>query len=315
MSGMLLLGSDEPQQTPSSSSSRSSSWRSLAASPTPSPTVAFTGSSRGLSSSTPPPLSPLYRPSEQISRPEGWGSSSPNSGSTGDISGDSSGGDSKMKTVVSSSVSVVVFLVVVALIYRCIRKRRRARDPGEGALQLNSEASGGSSLPATPMSLSGTGGVFLDLSFGSQSSVSLAQSRLTSPSSAPYSQTSGPPVEMAQVRFHGSTTARHPAASAGPDDGRPSAPMPAATRPRPPPPPPRLRAAPPLPPRVLPRERADTFSDIPHDDLPPYVDPIEEAMSATRSESEASAAPAPASQQPCPPPYHVVDISAPATPR
>ncbi|KAJ1719480.1 hypothetical protein LPJ53_005768 [Coemansia erecta] len=45
--------------------------------------------------------------------------------------------------------------------------------------------------------------------------------------------------------------------------------------------------APPLPPRaheyppaLPPRERSHTFSDIPADDLPPYVDPIEEAMAA-----------------------------------
>ncbi|KAJ2744265.1 hypothetical protein GGI20_003096 [Coemansia sp. BCRC 34301] len=294
---------------PCSSTSRRRSWWSGNYSRTRSRTATPTSDFQGLFAPTPPPLGPLYDPSEQIFGQQRWDSSSSlSSRSASDSSSDNSnsgGNSSSMKSVVSSAVSVVVFLAVAALIYRCIRKRRKARGPGEGALHLNSEASsGGSSLPATPLSLSGAGGVYLGRSFSSQSSVSLVQSRLTTPSSTPHSLANVPLVEMSQVRF----ADHHSFSSTGFDDGRPAAPMAAVTRPRPPPPPP-----PPLPPRVFPRERADTFSDIPQDDLPPYVDPIEEAMSAG-SEADASAAPAP-SQQPCPPPYHVVDMSVPATPR
>ncbi|KAJ2701585.1 hypothetical protein FB645_004604 [Coemansia sp. IMI 203386] len=88
--------------------------------------------------------------------------------------------------------------------------------------------------------------------------------------------------------------------------------------------------APPLPPRAhesppaLPlRDRSNTFSDIPADDLPPYVDPIEEAMAAAESSDGASSvaglAPIAASafassqdhgrpqRQQDPPPYHAID--------
>ncbi|KAJ1816447.1 hypothetical protein LPJ75_002019 [Coemansia sp. RSA 2598] len=96
--------------------------------------------------------------------------------------------------------------------------------------------------------------------------------------------------------------------------------------------------APPLPPRahelppsLPPRDRSNTFSDIPADDLPPYVDPIEEAMAAANSGDgdgngdgtgpAADLAPASASatasasaslqqshgRQQDPPPYHAID--------
>ncbi|KAJ2864206.1 hypothetical protein GGH94_003070 [Coemansia aciculifera] len=261
--------------------------------------------------STPQLLSPLYNPTDQLFGQMQASSSS--STSTHDYDNiDDSGSTSR---AIPSAIAVVVFLVIVALVYKCVRKRRKKKRLQEGALRLNSEVSGGSSLPATPSSLSGAGGIYLGQSHSSQSSVSLAQSRLQSPMT-PHSLVNGTPAEMRQIR---STLTQHSMSSLGTDDSQLTVPMAAAvTRHRPPPPPPPPppplpasppRVPPPLPPRMFPRERADTFSDIPHDDLPPYVDPIEEAMSAN-SEAEASTTPAP-SHQPCPPPYHIVEMPEP----
>ncbi|KAJ2860032.1 hypothetical protein GGI22_002825, partial [Coemansia erecta] len=63
------------------------------------------------------------------------------------------------------------------------------------------------------------------------------------------------------------------------------------------------------------RQRAATFSEIPGDELPPYVDPIEEAMSSAAnsaadndtSTSSSSRHPLPADPMPNPPPYHTID--------
>ncbi|KAJ2116250.1 hypothetical protein IW146_001669 [Coemansia sp. RSA 922] len=248
-----------------------------------------------------PPYTPTDQPLGQIQ------ASSFSSSDTNDY--DSVDDSSSTKQAIPSAIAVVVFLVIAAIVYRCVRKRRKKKRLQEGALRLNSEANGDSSLPATPSLLSGAGGIYLGQSYSSQSSVSLAQSRLQSPMT-PHSLVNGAPVEMTQVR---STLTQNSMASSGTEDSQLTVPMVAAMprhRPPPPPPPPaQPRVPPPLPPRIFPRERADTFSDIPHDDLPPYVDPIEEAMSAN-AEAEASTTPAP-SHQPCPPPYHIVEIPEP----
>ncbi|KAJ2890070.1 hypothetical protein GGI21_006317 [Coemansia aciculifera] len=303
---------------PTSSSHRPRSSRTQ--SHTQSPTWSPSGDSHDPRSPTPPP-SPLFDPLGPVFGQQAGSTPSPlpysnsvsNSGrDTASDNDSSANGGGKMKTVASAAASVVAFLVIVALVYRCIRKRRKnkGREAG-GSLQLHSEISvasvdGVSSLPATPlsMSMSGTGsagGVHLARSYSSHSSMSLTQSRLTSLT----------PVEMSQVRYADG----HSITSSGPDDGRPLA---AVTRRRPPPPPPPLPQQLPLrpaPPHLLARGRADTYSEIPLDELPPYVDPIEEAMSAhNEAEAEASTEPTPSSQQPGPPPYHVVDISAPTAP-
>ncbi|KAJ2064880.1 hypothetical protein GGI17_000687 [Coemansia sp. S146] len=278
---------------------------------TSTPTSSSSSPNMSPATSTPQLPSPLYNPTDQLFGQMQASSSS--STSTHDY--DSVDNSSSTSRAIPSAIAVVVFLVIATLVYKCVRKRRKKKRLQKGALRLNSEASGGSSLPATPSSLSGAGGIYLGQSHSSQSSVSLAQSRLQSPMT-PHSLVNGTPVEMRQMH---STLTQHSMSSLGTDDSQLTVPMAAAvTRHRPPPPPPPLpasqpRVPPPLPPRMLPRERADTFSDIPHDDLPPYVDPIEEAMSAS-SEAEASTTPAP-SHQPCPPPYHIVEIPEPAEAR
>ncbi|KAJ1793869.1 hypothetical protein LPJ59_004662 [Coemansia sp. RSA 2399] len=65
------------------------------------------------------------------------------------------------------------------------------------------------------------------------------------------------------------------------------------------------------------RQRAATFSEIPGDELPPYVDPIEEAMSSAANSaadndttsSSSRRHPSPADPRPNPPPYHTIDLS------
>ncbi|KAJ1996034.1 hypothetical protein GGI25_000573 [Coemansia spiralis] len=57
------------------------------------------------------------------------------------------------------------------------------------------------------------------------------------------------------------------------------------------------------------RQRTNTFSDIPADDLPPYVDPIEEALSSANgmdTETTQSPHPTPTESQSNPPPYHAI---------
>ncbi|PIA14758.1 hypothetical protein COEREDRAFT_10025 [Coemansia reversa NRRL 1564] len=80
----------------------------------------------------------------------------------------------------------------------------------------------------------------------------------------------------------------------------------------PPPPPP-----PPPPSAMLQRHRGNTFSDIPPDDLPPYIDPIEEAMAATSGTSSPASATVPSHEheeslhddhRQSPPPYHTLSV-------
>ncbi|KAJ2725623.1 hypothetical protein GGI07_001123 [Coemansia sp. Benny D115] len=73
-------------------------------------------------------------------------------------------------------------------------------------------------------------------------------------------------------------------------------------------------ALPPRTPMLPPRDRSGTFSDIPADDLPPYVDPIEEAMAASSNDnapqhSDTTHASQQQQQQPNPPPYHTITSS------
>ncbi|KAJ2349476.1 hypothetical protein GGH91_000802 [Coemansia sp. RSA 2671] len=273
---------------------------SFPSSPTPS-TSSTTSTSSPPMASLPSP-NPLYTPSDL-------------SYSSPDVISDGSEEDDVSPAAIPSAVAVVAFIVVVVLLIICIRRRRRKKREQKIALRLKSEADSRISLPATPLSLSGGSDTHFGQRYYSQSS--LTPSRLQSPLT-PYSQVSVAPVELSQIH---STQTTHSLAGSG--DGQLTVPVAAVSRPRPPPPPPPLRSQTPLPPpphqsqaplslppHMTLRERADTFSDIPHDDLPPYVDPIEEAMTAS-TESEASAAPAP-SRQPQPPPYHVVRIPAPA---
>ncbi|KAJ2818742.1 hypothetical protein FBU31_005768, partial [Coemansia sp. 'formosensis'] len=236
-------------------------------------------SSSSISSSRPTPTTPapnpLYYPTDQLfDQPQGNATSA-------DASHAKDGSSSTR--AIPPVVAAVAFFVIAVLTWLCIRRRRKRKRNQEGALRLNG---GDSSLPATPSSLSDTGGIYLNQSYSSQSSVSLAQSHLQSPMT-PSSMSNNAPVEMTQVRR---TPTQQSVASSGTDvSSQLTVPMAAAAphhRPPPPPPSSRHRVPPPLPPRTFQRERADTFSDIPHDDLPPYIDPIEEAMSAN-SEAEA----------------------------
>ncbi|KAJ2467576.1 hypothetical protein GGI02_003990 [Coemansia sp. RSA 2322] len=211
-------------------------------------------------------------------------------GSTG---GSGSGGSSRsMPSVVSSVVGAIVIIMVVVLVIWCVRKRRKKRRQRQESAQL-----GDGSMPPTPASLARGGMIYLDRSYSSQSSLS-AHTQLPATPRSLLAETS----EIPRAHFADSSTTHRQFPS---NDV-------ARTQPA-------VRVVPPVPPppRLPPRGRADTFGDNPPDELPPYVDPIEEAMTAAASSAAESMAAAdlPSAHQPGPPPYHTVDVSVLAEPR
>ncbi|KAJ2808003.1 hypothetical protein H4R20_001049 [Coemansia guatemalensis] len=246
-------------------------------------------------------LGPLYRPDS-----DSEGSPSDNKAADMDESQDNEDHDhiSTLPIAIAVPLAVLIIAVVVFVFWRKRRKsNQRNRQRGSSYGQLESGGSTPTALVAADSSQRHS--VTRHSSFGNQrrSNQTYRNSGLSLRPSDVYE--SG---EMVQV--HSPQPTLHSPPPLPPADTR-LPPVRSNTRRRRTPPPP------PLPPAMSQRQRGNTFSDIPPDDLPPYIDPIEEAMAAgsgTSSTVDATLSPHEHDESShddnlqSPPPYHTLSV-------